>query len=383
MNIVLSRKGSEKVRYHSPYLTTEDFIEALPSEGTVVTLMDGKTSLGQAYIGHGHRYQVALLRDDLSVPALTKLFREAYELRGHKFNLLPAAYCLIHSEADGLPGIEIEIYQYYASITYFNAGILKFEGVIQASLFAVLPHLRGVYRRLRLPQVTGIEPALSYGVPAPEELVIEETVGKYFVKLNEGLMTGLFLDQRTNRVWLSQQSKDKHVCNTFSYTGSLSVACALGGSASTTSVDLSKVYSQYCRNNLTLNHLSLESNKVIISDTFDHFAYCERKGLKYDMIILDPPTFSKKKKGSFSVPDNYHQLITQASNLLTIGGTLVCSTNYSQWTQTTFAKLIKDTLARNNKQTELLYQSSADHDFPINPHWPESQFLKFVAIAVK
>ncbi|MBP7057396.1 class I SAM-dependent rRNA methyltransferase [Candidatus Gracilibacteria bacterium] len=383
MNIVLSRKGSEKVRYQSPYFTTEDFIEALPSEGTVVHLIDGKNSVGQAYVGQGHRYQAARLQEDLSVPALTKLFRRAYELRGQQFKLLPTAYCLVHSEADGLPGIEIEIYHYYASITYFNAGILKHEGAIQASLFAVLPHLRGSYRRLRLPSVATTEPVLSYGIPAPEELIIEETIGKYIVKLNEGLMTGLFLDQRNNRLWLSQNSENKHVCNTFSYTGSLSVACALGGSASTTSVDLSKVYSQYCRNNLTLNHLPAETNKVVVSDTFDHFNYCERKRLKYDMIILDPPTFSKKKKGSFSVPDNYHQLITQASRLLTENGTLVCSTNYSQWTQQAFAKLIKDTLARNNKQAALLYQSSASQDFPVNPHWPESQFLKFVAVAVK
>lgn len=376
MTILLSRNGINKVYQHSPYLVKEDFLENLPQAGTLLEYSDGTTIIGCGYSGRGHRYDACVLDHTLNELQLLKIFQKALHYRESNFKKLPQAYRLIHNEADGLPGITVEIFQRYAVITYFNQGIIAFEAIITKTLQKIVP-LNGIYAKYRTPEQPIVHTKLIWGEEAPTEIIIEEEIGQYSVRLADGLMTGLFLDQRANRKWLAQNSRGRVVCNTFCYTGSLSIACGIGLATNTKSVDLSKTYTEWCQHNLALNQLMAPNHEAICSDTFDHFAYCTRKGLIYDLIILDPPTFSKNKKGTFSVPENYTKLAREAYSLLSKKGIMICCTNYSQWSQAQFKQILQKTLPPSAK---VIKECGADIDFPKHPNWSESEHLKCIFI---
>lgn len=376
MIALLSRSGVQKVLDRLPYLSKEDFLVSLPSAGTLLELNEGKKTIGYGYSGRGHRYDASVTETPLHKIFFTKKLRAAYQRRQHDFDPLPQAYRLIHNEADEIPGITIEIFLTYAVVTYFNQGILAHEQALVEALQSVLK-IDGIYAKYRTPEPSPIHTKLIWGEPAPEEIIIEEGKGKYAVRIMEGLMTGLFLDQRANRDWLQKHSDRKRVCNTFSYTGSLSIACGLGNAYVTRSIDLSRTYSDWCRHNLALNDLLIPEHESIASDTFAHFAYCKRKGIKYDLIILDPPTFSKNKKGTFSVPDNYERLVKEAIELLSPKGLLMSCTNYSQWSLPQFKRLHQNWIARHYR---VIHEGGADLDFPKHPYWPESEHLKCIVL---
>ncbi len=363
-----------------PYLSRSDFLESLPEEGKVFQISFADKYLGYGYVGHSQKNDVCVIQEPLTSEFFEKKLQQALAKRQKLFSVLPESYRLIHSEADGIPGIHIEVFADYAVITNFNHGVEHYQNELIAALKNTLSHVKGVYAKDRTPTPQKPETKLIYGEPAAENLIINEDGAQFIVRLNSGLMTGLFLDQRANRAWLKTVSQAKSVCNTFSYTASLSVDCALGGAKETTSVDISKTYSEWAKENFKLNNLSLEKNHIIANDTFDHFDFCQRKNIRYDIIILDPPTFAKKKTGTFSVQKNYQELIRQSIPLLNPKGTLVCSTNYTKWSKEDLLSLIESTLGSLHTPYKISFKAQADKDFPILDSYPESNHLKFIAV---
>lgn len=160
-----------------------------------------------------------------------------------------------------------------------------------------------------------------------QETVVEENGHKFLINLSDYLDVGLFLDHRETRKWIESQSTGKQVLNTFAYTGSFSVYAASGGAEKTTSVDLSAIYCEWIKKNLALNNLPPEKNWVYKMDTLEFFRYAKRKGLRYDIIIIDPPTFSKNKGQTFSVERDYPALLNGALELLNPDGFILFSNN--------------------------------------------------------
>lgn len=188
-------------------------------------------------------------------------------------------------------------------------------------------------------EVTDPEPLCGMGVD--EALVIREHDYQLEVRLFDGLSTGIFLDQRENRKWVQDGVKARvhrgatpKVLNTFAYTCAFSVAAAQAG-ALTTSVDVSPRYLDWGRRNFALNGIDVESegngHRFARMDTFEFFEYAKRKGLRYDLVILDPPSFSagSKKKGirPWSSVSDYPNLIRAARGALEQHGVIFASTN--------------------------------------------------------
>jgi 23S rRNA (cytosine1962-C5)-methyltransferase len=151
---------------------------------------------------------------------------------------------------------------------------------------------------------------------------------KFLVSLDAGYSTGLFLDQRENRRrLLTSDLRGKTVLNTFAYTCAFSVAAARTG-AVVTSLDLSKRYLDWGRDNFRLNGINPDAHDFIYGDCFDWLARLAKKSRSYDVVLLDPPTFSKAKKGRpFSAEKDYAKLVALAEPLVKPGGKLFCSTN--------------------------------------------------------
>ena len=157
---------------------------------------------------------------------------------------------------------------------------------------------------------------------------VQEFGAKFFINLYDYLDTGFFLDHRPLRKILSNISQDKNILNLFSYTSTLSISAALGGSSSTVSVDMSKTYTNWSIENFENNNLSLEQNVLINKNVFDYLNDKKEKGL-FDIIILDPPSFSNSKKmdRTLDIQRDHIDLINLCANRLSEEGVIYFSNN--------------------------------------------------------
>lgn len=155
---------------------------------------------------------------------------------------------------------------------------------------------------------------------------VKEYQAEFLVNLYDYLDTGLFLDHRPMRQVIYKEAKDKKFLNLFSYTGSVSVMAALGGASHVTSVDLSSTYQEWARKNFEHNKISLKEHNFIVQSALE---YIEKAHTKFDLIFLDPPTFSNSKKmdEDFEVEEKQVELIKNCLRLLTPDGTLYFSNN--------------------------------------------------------
>lgn len=171
---------------------------------------------------------------------------------------------------------------------------------------------------------------------------VNENGLRFLVSLDAGYSTGLFLDQRENRRRLLMRDlHGKTVLNTFAYTCAFSVAAAHAG-AIVTSLDLSKRYLDWGRDNFRLNGIAPETHDFIYGDCFDWLVRLAKKGRQFDMVLLDPPTFSTVKKGRpFSAEKDYAKLVALAEPLVKTGGTLFCSTNARSLTPQRFMEAVQ------------------------------------------
>ena len=166
---------------------------------------------------------------------------------------------------------------------------------------------------------------------ASKRFIVQEGKAKILVNLTDYLDTGLFLDHRQMRLRIAAEAKGKHVLNLYSYTSTASLHAALGGAASTTSVDLSNTYLNWSKENFVLNGLTVdhpdEQHQFFASDCFE---WLKEGHEQYELIFIDPPTFSNSKKfyGTFDVQRDHLSLLKRAMNRLTTDGTLYFSNNY-------------------------------------------------------
>lgn len=205
--------------------------------------------------------------------------------------------------------------------------------------------LRGLYLRLQDRQVRtqasqrNLSPRLLGGDAAPEPFTVTEDGVRYELSFGEGYSVGLFLDQRDNRRRLRQRrlaadwvlgpsdGRPWEVLNSFAYTCAFSVCAALAG-ARVTSLDLSKKYLEWGRRQFVANQLDPAAHDFIYGDAFEWFARLARKGRRFELILLDPPTFStSRSQGAFSAERDYGRLAQAALALLAPGGVLFASTN--------------------------------------------------------
>jgi len=169
-----------------------------------------------------------------------------------------------------------------------------------------------------------------------KEIIIQENHAKFLINLSDYLDTGLFLDHRLTRKWFGESAKDKHILNLFCYTGSFSVYAALGGASSVTSIDMSKTYIEWAKRNLDINGISGRQYEFLTTDVLqwirDESKNPDRK--RYDLIMLDPPTFSNSKKMTeeWNVEENHRNFIlTLLTKFLTPNGEIWFSTNFRKF----------------------------------------------------
>ncbi|TCD46502.1 class I SAM-dependent rRNA methyltransferase [Streptococcus sp. X16XC17] len=381
----VSRFAEKKIKQGICVLDGRDF-EGLDLEDSFVTLVSGKNEiLGQAYLSQQNKGIGWLISDrpqKINQTFFEALFEKALQKR-HSFanSDLTTAYRVFNQDGDGFGGLTIDLYNEYALFSWYNSFIYSLKDMIVAAFKAVYPQIMGANEKIRFKGLD-YESAHLYGQEAPETFLIQENGISYQVFLNDGLMTGIFLDQHEVRGSLMDGlAAGKSLLNMFSYTAAFSVAAAMGGAPETTSVDLAKRSRELSQVHFEANGLPIENHKFVVMDVFDYYKYAKRHGLTYDVIVLDPPSFARNKKATFSVAKDYHRLITEAVDILNPNGIIIASTNASNVNRAKFKQQVEKGMGQKNYR--YLTEYGLPSDFVFNKNDESSNYLKVFTIEVE
>lgn len=342
------------------------------------------TFLGTAYLSQQNKglgWFVSKDKVAFNQAFFETLFRQAKEKRRTYYqDDLTTAFRLFNQEGDGFGGLTVDLYGDYAVFSWYNSYVYQIRKVISEAFRQVFPEVLGVYEKIRFKGLD-YESAHVYGQEAPKFFTVLENGVLYQVFMNDGLMTGIFLDQHEVRGSLVDGlAMGKSLLNMFSYTAAFSVAAAMGGASQTTSVDLAKRSRELSQAHFQANGISTDDHRFVVMDVFEYFKYAKRKGLTYDVIVLDPPSFARNKKQTFSVAKDYHKLISQSLEILNPGGIIIASTNAANVSRQKFTEQIDKGFA--GRSYYVLDKYGLPADFAYNKKDESSNYLKVISMKV-
>ena len=342
------------------------------------------TFLGTAYLSQQNKglgWFVSTDKVTFNQAFFETLFRQAKEKRSAYYqDDLTTAFRLFNQEGDGFGGLTVDLYGDYAVFSWYNSYVYQIRQTISEAFRQVFPEVLGKYEKIRFKGLD-YESAHIYGQEAPDFFTVLENGVLYQVFMNDGLMTGIFLDQHEVRGSLVDGlAMGKSLLNMFSYTAAFSVAAAMGGASQTTSVDLAKRSRELSQAHFQANGISTGDHRFIVMDVFEYFKYAKRKGLTYDVIVLDPPSFARNKKQTFSVAKDYHKLISQSLEILNPEGIIIASTNAANVSRQKFTEQIDKGFAGRSYQ--ILNKYGLPADFAYNKKDESSNYLKVISMKV-
>ena len=342
------------------------------------------TFLGTAYLSQQNKglgWFVSKDKVTFNQAFFEMLFRQAKEKRSAYYqDDLTTAFRLFNQEGDGFGGLTVDLYGDYAVFSWYNSYVYQIRQTISEAFRQVFPEVLGAYEKIRFKGLD-YESAHVYGQEAPDFFTVLENGVLYQVFMNDGLMTGIFLDQHEVRGSLVDGlAMGKSLLNMFSYTAAFSVAAAMGGASQTTSVDLAKRSRELSEAHFQANGISTDDHRFIVMDVFEYFKYAKRKGLTYDVIVLDPPSFARNKKQTFSVAKDYHKLISQSLEILNPEGIIIASTNAANVSRQKFTEQIDKGFAGRSYQ--ILNKYGLPADFAYNKKDESSNYLKVISMKV-
>ena len=342
------------------------------------------TFLGTAYLSQQNKglgWFVSTDKVIFNQAFFEALFRQAKEKRSAYYqDDLTTAFRLFNQEGDGFGGLTVDLYGDYAVFSWYNSYVYQIRQTISEAFRQVFPEVLGAYEKIRFKGLD-YESAHVYGQEAPDFFTVLENGVLYQVFMNDGLMTGIFLDQHEVRGSLVDGlATGKSLLNMFSYTAAFSVAAAMGGASQTTSVDLAKRSRELSQAHFQANGISTGDHRFIVMDVFEYFKYAKRKDLTYDVIVLDPPSFARNKKQTFSVAKDYHKLISQSLEILNPRGIIIASTNAANVSRQKFTEQIDKGFAGRSYQ--ILNKYGLPADFAYNKKDESSNYLKVISMKV-
>ena len=340
--------------------------------------------LGTAYLSQQNKglgWFVSIDKVTFNQAFFETLFRQAKEKRSAYYqDDLTTAFRLFNQEGDGFGGLTVDLYGDYVVFSWYNSYVYQIRKIISEAFRQVFPEVLGTYEKIRFKGLD-YESAHVYGQEAPDFFTVLENGVLYQVFMNDGLMTGIFLDQHEVRGSLVDGlAMGKSLLNMFSYTAAFSVAAAMGGASQTTSVDLAKRSRELSQAHFQANGISKDDHRFIVMDVFEYFKYAKRKDLTYDVIVLDPPSFARNKKQTFSVAKDYHKLISQSLEILNPEGIIIASTNAANVSRQKFTEQIDKGFAGRSYQ--ILNKYGLPADFAYNKKDESSNYLKVISMKV-
>ncbi|MDP3729972.1 MAG: class I SAM-dependent rRNA methyltransferase [Candidatus Omnitrophota bacterium] len=348
--------------------------------GDVVAVVNGQgLFVGRGYYNPASEITIRLLTfndEPIDGNFLKKRIEDAIAKRSFLSSTTNARR-LIFSEADGLPGLIVDQYDDTIVFQISTLGMERMkEGLLKVLADTVDPKF--IYEKSDSPfrKKEGIKTVKKWWLYDGEtNIEIYEGGAKFIVDIESGHKTGFYLDQRRSRAALKEISKDKTVLDLFCYTGGFSVNAALGGAKKVVGVEIKPEWLILARKNAQLNDVSdkIEHREGDVFEVLNNI--CD-SGERFDIIVLDPPSFVKEKKSIISAAKGYKELNTLAMRSLNEGGTLCtfsCSYNMSG---DIFSDVIKSSAAEAGKSLTVLKRCHQDKDHPIVRSIPQTEYLK-------
>jgi 23S rRNA (cytosine1962-C5)-methyltransferase len=378
----LKKERAEPARAGHPWLFSGAF-EAIPAldPGSLCRIEDaagGFVAVG--YVNPARSLAVRLLawREIESIDALLDARLDAaLALRAPIAAGGTDAYRLIASEGDFLPGLIVDRYGDVLVMQVQTAGMERLRDRVIA-LLATRLQPRTIYERSDIPvrreEDLPMRKGVVHGAELPEEITIHEHGRTYLVQPQAGQKTGFFLDQREHRNRVERRAAGRRVLNCFAYTGGFSVAAWKGGAATVTSVESSEPAVALLRRNLELG--GCEPERIVHGDAFQFLREARRGQERYDLVILDPPAFAKKKHQVEAAARGYKEINLQALEILAPGGELFTFSCSQYVDAVLFKKVVFGAGADARASVQLLERLGHPLDHPVSMAHPEGEYLK-------
>ena len=361
----------------------------LDGDLVVVHDFDGY-GLGKGFINRHSKIRVRMLTrnpaQEIDRDFLKMRVRTSWEYR--KKTVDTSSCRVIFGEADFLPGIVVDKFADVLVIQSLALGMDRFKETIVEELKAALLEdgifIRGVYERsdAKEREKEGMERVKGFlGEPFDTNVEIVENGVRYLVDVKDGQKTGFFLDQKYNRLAIQKLCKDARVLDCFTHTGSFALNAGLAGAREVLGVDASELGVRQAELNAKLNHLE-ECVHFQCADVFDLLPELERQGEVYDLVILDPPAFTKSRSSVKNAVKGYREINMRGMKLVRDGGFLAtCSCSHFM-TYELFTQTLKQAAKSVHKRLRQVEYRTQAPDHPILWAADESYYLKFYIFQV-
>ena len=346
--------------------------------------------LGRGFINRNSKIRIRMLTrnkdQEIDEAFLRQRVKDAWEYRK---KVVDTGSCrLIFGEADFLPGLVVDKFSDVLVVQSLALGIDRLKMQILEYLQEVLAEdgisIRGIYERsdAKVREQEGMERTKGFlSEPFDTNVEIVENGVHYMVDVREGQKTGFFLDQKYNRLSIQKLCKDARVLDCFTHTGSFALNAGLGGAKEVLGVDASETGVQQARLNAKLNHME-DRVQFLCEDVFELLPELERKGETFDVIVLDPPAFTKSRNSVKNATKGYREINLRAMKLVKDGGYLATCSCSPFMTYDLFTKTINQAAHNVHKRLRQVEFRTQAPDHPILWAAEESYYLKFYIFQV-
>jgi 23S rRNA (cytosine1962-C5)-methyltransferase len=365
-----------------PWIFKSQILKADPAikPGDIISVTDNAGKLlGRGYYNSKSEITIRFLTfidEPIDTNFFHKRITQAVDKRKN-LSALTNAYRVVFSEADALPGLIIDLYNDTAVFQVLTLGIEKFKPQIADMIDEIL-RPKYIYEKSVSPfrELEGVKDLTGWWGDEGRGLVeISEGRAKFLVDIVNGHKTGFYLDQRRSRMSLESISKNKKVLDLFCYTGGFSISAAINGAKSVLGADIKEEWLKLARENAKLNGAG-EKTEFVKGDSFEVLKNVNNADEKFDIIILDPPSFLKKRESVISASKGYKELNALAMKALTEGGILATFSCSHNMPNDLFSKIIKEAAVEANKKFTILKRCHQSEDHPIVRAIPETEYLK-------
>lgn len=358
------------------------------SAGSLVHVLTANGQmLGTGYLNRACSIAVRMLTRSAQPIEITPAFIHSRLKRALKLRqtLIPpetTGYRLVNGEGDFLPGLIIDVYDSFVVLQCLTAGADSLRGVVVEAVVGLLsPHgIRGIFEKSegRVRREEGLinRSRVLWGEKPPSIVEIQEHGHRFLVHIQGGQKTGFFLDQRENRALAGSLAKGKNVLNGFAYTGGFGLYAAKQGAKSVVSVDSAAPALRLAKANWQANGLAAAPETFIQADMFTYLREIEEKEDKFDIIILDPPPFIRRRQDVKAGLKGYKDINLQALSRLTPGGQLLTFSCSQHVSPQDFMQAVLFATVDAKREVQILRTLGPAADHPVNVAHLEGGYLK-------
>jgi 23S rRNA (cytosine1962-C5)-methyltransferase len=381
--VSLKRGRDARVRGGHPWIFAGELTARPPAEaaGEAVEVLDSRGKfLGMALCNPESNLTLRMVsrqREEVGRLFVQQRLSSALAMRRALLGDIPALR-LVNAESDGLPAMVVDRYGDYVVIQSLALAADKLlPSLVEELVDQTGP--KGIFERSDAPvrQLEGLTERVGtlWGETPPRWVEIREGDARFLVDLHGGQKTGFFLDQRANRRKMQTMARGKRVLNTFCYSGGFSIPAALGGAHEVIGVDISGPALELAEQIAELNEVT-DRCSWVEANAFDHLRDLDRLKERFDVVILDPPAFTKTKDSIPGAVRGYKEINLRAIKILTPGGLLVSSSCSHHIDPQLFIEIIAEAAADAGRTVRMVDYTGPGPDHPSLPAAPETRYLK-------